>query len=94
MSSSGRSQRRSRVCRSRYSTIVSGAASIVAPCPVIRVRMSYTSKSTFTPSATARSWSYSMTRFLSKNPKVCFAGVAVSPTRNASKYSSTCRHTV
>ena len=45
-----------------------------------------------TPSATARSWPYSITRFWLKKPKVCFDGVAVRPIRCASKYSSTWRH--
>jgi hypothetical protein len=60
---------------------------------VIWVRIRYTSKSTLTPSATAWGGPYSITRFLLKNPKVCFEGVAVRPMRKASKYSSTWRHT-
>ena len=38
-SSSRRSQRRCRVCRSRHSTMVPDFASMVAPCLVLRVRM-------------------------------------------------------
>ena len=65
----------------------------VPPDSVISVRMRNTSKSTFTRSATAWACPYSMTKFWSKNPNVCMPGVAVRPTRKASKYSSTWRHT-
>ena len=66
---------------------------MVEPPSLIAVERRNTSKSTFTPSATAWGKPYSMTRFLLKNPNVCLPGVAVSPMRKASKYSSTWRHT-
>ncbi len=40
------------------------------------------------PSATVRSWLYSITRFLFKKPSVCYEGVAVSSIRKSSKNSS------
>ena len=45
------------------------------------------------PSSARRACPYSITRFWSKKANVWMPVVAVSPTRNASKYSSTWRHT-
>ena len=91
MSLSTFSKRSCRVSRSRNS--VTKSAGTVPPDSVISVRMRNTSKSTFTRSATACSCPYSITMFCSKKATVWMPGVAVSPTRNASKYSSTWRHT-
>ena len=91
-SSSSVSQRRLRVWRSMRFTAL--PFSTRAPWAVISVSMRNTSEPTFTPSTTARSWLYSITRFWLKKPKVCLAGVAVRPMRWASKYSSTCCHTL